>query len=205
MDVTLDQCQKLVSDAQIAHRLLVAYYERLMARLDMIAGQLEASFLRWDPTETDRPCRSKTPPSRNWLWDMIPLYAAYYAYGKTSASTIRKGDFAVCFMVYTDDAFDSENRKNAGLRGRPDPLTMPSGEGSIVVDIYVAGRSLKKTWDVLWDDLEDPVPDNGTWSEVGNEVVARAFHVPLAEFMHQPDALGSRISALIAERATATS
>ena len=95
MDVTLDQCQKLVADVQVAHRLLVAYYERLTSRMDMVARDLDARFFRWEPTETERPCRAKTLPSRNWLWDMVPLYAAYHAYGKTSANTIRVEDFAI--------------------------------------------------------------------------------------------------------------
>lgn len=198
MDVTLDQCQKLVADVQVAHRLLVAYYERLTSRMDMVARDLDARFIKWDPTETERPCRAKTQPSRHWLWDMVPLYAAYHAYGKTSANTIRVGDFAICFTVYSDDAFDSENRKRAGVRGKPDPLNLPAGEGLLVVEVFLAGRNTKKTWDELWDDLDDPDPMTGRWGAVGNDVDAIAFKLPLAEFMHDPAVARARISTLVA-------
>ena len=201
MDVTLDQCKKLVTDVQVAHRLLVAYYERLTSRIDMVARDLELKFFRWEPTETARPCRAKTPPARNWLWDMVPLYAAFFAYGKMSGNTIRRGDFAACFMVYADDAFDGDNRKRAGVRGKPDPLTLPSGEGLFVVDVYFAKRNAKKSWDDLWDDLEEPDPADGNWNDIGNDIDGMAFNVGLAEFMFDPEAVRERIAALVAKRA----
>lgn len=204
MDVTLDQCQKLVADVQVAHRLLVAYYERLTSRMDMVARELDARFFRWEPTETERPCRAKTPPSRNWLWDMVPLYAANYSYGKMSANTIRAGDFAICLNVHTDDAFESESRKRLGVRGKPDPLTLPPGEGVLVVDVHLAKRNIKKSWDELWDDLGDPDPAIGHWGAVGNDVDAIAFKLPLAEFMHDPAVVRARISTLVAKKAAQT-
>ena len=200
MEVTLEQCQRLVADTQVAHRLIVAFYERLTSRLDMVARDLEARFFRWAPTETERPCRAKTPPSRNWLWDMVPLYTAYHAYGKMSANTIRRGDFAVCFMVYTDDAFDSESRKRAGVRGKPDPLTLPAGEGLLVVDVYLSRRNVRKTWDEVWDNLDEPDPAIEQWVDVGSDVDALAFELPLAEFLHDPGEVRARLAALISSK-----
>lgn len=198
MAVTLEQTTKLVDDVQVAHRLLVAYYERLLARLEAVARELDLSFWYWEPLETSRPCRSQTPPTKNWLWDMLPLYASLHVYRRIAGENIRRGDVNVLFEVYADDGFSEAKRKLTG-RGKPDPLTLPRGDAVIIAEVYVAKTSVRKPWDDEWGDLDSPDQASEVWKDVGCDVYARCVKTQLAEFMRDPSEFRNRVAALIAE------
>ena len=199
MDVTLQQAEKLVTDIQVAHRLVVAFYERLLAGFNAVAAELQFDFWYWEPLETNKPCRTTTPPSKNWLWDMVPLYASSHVYRRASGQRPQAGDVVLSLWAYSDDAFGKENRRAAGVKGKPDPLKLPIGEGIIEVQLYRWSKDGDGDWNSAWDGLDDADPSRDGWQEVGGGVLASAFQFKLAEFIHEPERLSGKIALLVSD------
>lgn len=197
MDMTLQQAAKLVTDVQVAHRLVVAYYERLLAGFNTVAAELQFDFWSWDPIETKRPCRRTVPPAKNWLWDMVPMYASSHLYRRVSGQRPQVGDLVLWLRAYSDDAFKEEKRRAAGVKGKPDPLKLAMGEGVIEVHLYRWVNDGEGDWDLTWDDLDDADPSIAGWQELGSDVLANAFHFKLADFIYSPEVLSGRIAALV--------
>lgn len=189
MEVSEAQAEKLVADVQVAHRLLVAYYQRMLGRLDLIAKELDLDFWYWEPAETERPCSTNTAPSRKWLWDMVPLFASTHFFRKTRGKRPLKGDVVVALSVYADDAFESEKREDAGIRGRPDPLTLPIGRGVLFVEVYRCIGTCRVAWNDAWRKAQDPNYDLHGWQDVGQGFKARAWTCSLVRLMQCPGPL----------------
>jgi hypothetical protein len=200
MDITLAQAEKLVTDVQVAHRLVVAYYERLLARLDAVAGELGLDFWYWEPIETSRPCRSSTHPGRNWLWDMVPLYASVYIYRRAAGKRPRKGDVAIVFNVYAEHSFEQGQRRKAGLKGNPDPLKLPDGEGVVKVVVYRCASDSSQVWDKVWHDAGSPEHAERGWQDVGYGFEGREFDLRLAELICSPDVLRDKLRVYVEEK-----
>lgn len=199
MDVTLEQAKKLVADVQVAHRLAVGFYERLLPALDRVAESLGFDFSYWEPMHTSRPCRSNTRPSKNWLWDMVPLFAATHVYRKVAGKRLKSGDMALSFNVYVDHNFKPEIRKELGISGKPNPITLPQGQGLIEVDLYRVLRRSNETFDDAWADSEHPTFGESEWHSVHENMEGRMFLVTISEFISDPEAIQSRLQKLISE------
>lgn len=199
MDVTLQQAEKLVTDVQVAHRLVVAFYERLLSGFNTVAAELQFDFWYWDPIETKRPCRPTVPPTKNWLWDMVPMYASSHVYRRVSGQRPQVGDLVLWMRAYSDDAFEEEKRRAAGVIGKPDPLTLPIGEGVIEVHLYRWVKDGEGDWNSAWHDLDDADPSRDGWQEQGGGVLANALRFKLADFIHAPEVLSGRIAALVSD------
>ncbi len=199
MDVTLEQAEKLVVDIQVAHRLVVAFYERLLAGFNSVAAELQFDFWYWDPAETKRPCRSTTQPTKNWLWDMVPMYASSHVYRRASGQHPQVGDTVLLLRAYADDSFEEERRRAARVKGKPDPLKLPIGEGIIEVELYRWIRAYDHEWDPVWAALDDVDPSRPGWQEVKDGVLANALQFKLADFIHAPEILSGKIGALLSE------
>jgi hypothetical protein len=202
MDVAVVDAEKLVRDVQVAHRIIVAYYESLLTTLDNLAKEFDLDFWYWDPLETSRPCRSSTQPSRNWLWDMIPLYAATHIYKRFSGKRLRKGDFVVAFDVYAEDSFDSDKRRAAGFASNPDPLKLPKGEGLVRVEVYRCVQDSNQIWNTAWHDTRDPDIEVKGWQDVGHGIKAKIFPIRLADLIHAPQQLRVELHACFDEEVT---
>ncbi|RYY22749.1 MAG: hypothetical protein EOP62_22380 [Sphingomonadales bacterium] len=199
MEVTLAQAEKLVIDVQVAHRLIVAYYEGLLARLDSVSKELDLDFWYWEPLETSRPCRSSTQPSRNWSWDMVPLYAATHIYKRNAGKKLRVGDVAICFDVYAENSFENEQRRKSGFARKADPLKLPKGEGMVTVEVYRCISNSNEVWDDAWHDTGAPDSKQDHWQDVGHGFMSRSIQIKLAELIHRPEVLLSSLRGLLAE------
>lgn len=199
MDMTLQQAEKLVKDVQVAHRLVVAYYERLIAGFNAIAAELQFDFWSWDPIERKRPCRTNVSPAKNWLWDMVPMYASSHVYRRASGQRPEEGDLALWLQVYADDAFEEGKRRAASVLGKPDPLRLPIGEGIVEVGLYRWIAADDKDWDPAWNALDNADPAQCGWQQLGSNVLAKAFQFRLADFIHAPEVLAGKIAALVSD------
>ena len=199
MGLTTEQAEKLVADVQVAHRLVVGFYERLLPSLDKGAETLGFEFWYWEPMHTARPCRSNTRPSKNWLWDMVPLFAATHVYKKVSGKRMKAGDMVLSFNVYIDHNFEPERRKEVGIKGKPDPITMPLGAAVIEVDLYRVPRRSNQDFEEAWGDSEHPTFGRIDWHFVHENMEARMFQVAISEFVVNPDATWTRLRAFISE------
>lgn len=199
MHLTTEQAEKLVTDVQVAHRLAVGFYERLLPSLDKGAENLGFEFWYWEPMHTARPCRSNTRPSKNWLWDMVPLFAATHVYRRVSGKRMKAGDMGLSFNVYIDHNFKPERRKELGVKGKPDPILMAPGEAIIEVDLYRVVRKSAQDFEEAWGDSEHPTFGRLDWHSVHDNMEARMFQVPISEFVSDPDVTWARLRAFISE------
>lgn len=199
MDVTPEQAQKLVADVQIAHRLVVGFYERLLPTFDSLSDNLGFDFWFWSPTETSRPCGENTRPTKNWLWDMVPLFAAEHAYRKVNGKRLKVGDMALSFNVYIDDNFNSDVREVLGHKGKPDPILLPLGKGTIAVDLYRATKRSNESFEQAWENANEPTPELSSWHSVHPNMQAVALRVLLADFISEPEATRNLLRTLISQ------
>lgn len=199
MELTTEQAHKLVADVQVAHRLLVGFYERFLPSLDRGAEKLGLDFWYWDPMHTARPCRGNTRPTKNWLWDMVPLFAATHVYRKVSGKRLKVGDMVVSFNVYTDHNFKPERRKEMGVKGKPDPILLTQGEAVIEVDLYRVIKKSTQDFEDAWNDAEHPTFGRTDWHLVHEAMEATMFLVAISEFVSNPDATWLRLQALMSE------
>lgn len=204
MEVTPAEAEKIVSQVQVAHRLLAGYYQRILGRLDAIGAQLGMDYLSWDPLVTDRPCRSSTQPGKKWVWDLLPLYAFSYTFRRATHKTTRRGDFVVDFSVYTDGAFEKSERKKARINGCPDPFTMPHGEGYVLANVYRYVSDARKSWDAAWYNAAEPDASVEGWQDVGEGFEACSKRVPLAELISNPESVVRTLERMVGEPAQIT-
>jgi len=197
--LTTEQAQKLVVDVQVAHRLVVGFYERLLPSLDGGAEKLGFDFWYWEPMHTARPCRSTTRPSKSWLWDMVPLFAATHVYRRVSGKRLKAGDMALAFNVYVDQNFKPEKRAALGQKGKPDPILLPRGESIIEVDLYRVVRKSTQDFEEAWDASEHPTHGRSDWHYVHKDIEARTIDVPTSEFVSNPEDTLARLRASMSD------
>ncbi len=188
MSIDFERARKLVADVQIAHRLVVAFYQRLLPSLDDIARQLEFDFWYWEPLHTSRPCTSGRQPTKSWLWDMLPLYASTYVYRKVAGGNLQATDKAIQFLLHVDEGFMPETRKAAKIRGEPDPLTLPAGRATLRIDLFKGSvGECNESFDAVWEDTDQPDLVSGSWQAVHACLEGRSIVVDLSEFMSNPE------------------
>lgn len=201
MEVTPAEAEKIVSQVQTAHRLLAAYYQRLLGRLDAIGTQFGLGFMEWDTLETDRPCRSSTQPSTKWVWDFLPLYAFSCTYRRSSGKRVRRGDVVLAFEIYTDGAFEESERKKARITRCPDPFTLPYGEGYVVAYVYRYVSETQRLWDKAWCDASEPDASAGGWTDLGQGFVGCTKRIPLSDILSDPEGVMQMLGQVIDEPA----
>lgn len=187
MEMTTEEASQLVGQLQIAHRLSVGFYQRLLPLLTRIAEALEFEFWYWEPCHNDKPCQSTTPPKSKWAWDFVPLYASRHVYRKVTEAQAREGDLAVVFNIYLDDSYKPDNRKKHGIKGQPDPITMPTGAATVEICLYHCDGENGETFQTLWYASECPSEGKEGWEPVGPKMSARLLTCPLERFIAESD------------------
>lgn len=187
MEMTLTEANQLIDQLQTAHRLSVGFYQRLLPLINRVASELELEFWSWGPLYTDRPSQSGKPPSDKWAWDLIPMFASQHIFRNEQSEHASAGDCAAVFRIFIDDNFKPTNRKALGIRGEPDPITMPVGSATLELDLLCCeGKSLK-SFDSLWEDAEWPSDDNMQWESVGENMYGRRLTFSLAQLIAEPE------------------
>lgn len=191
--------KELVSQLRAAHCLAVGFYQRLLQQLTSMSNELNLSFWYWEPSETSMPCRRQTAPVGPWAWDMVPLFASTHVYRRVAdAGLAQEGDIAVSFQVYLDDNFTSQKRKSLGIKGQPDPLTLPAGEAIVRVDLFRCDGQNGENFTKAWQDSEWPDSEGDSWKEVGANMKARVKTYHLDFFITHSDHVVKEIDELLA-------
>ena len=132
MEMSKEQAANIVSQLQQAHRISVAFYQRILPTFDLIANQFGCTFHRWEPINTSLPSRSKSQPSESWAWDYVPLYASKHIYFNVKKEkSCSPQDFGMVFYLNIENSFSAE-----ACKGQPDPISMTSGDAVIEVAVY---------------------------------------------------------------------
>lgn len=184
----------MVSQVQVAHRLVVGFYQRLLPAIEHIANELDCSFWYWDTSETDRPCRKSTPPGECWAWDMTPLFASHHSYWRTDGKVAKVGDVSMSFWIYLDDNFASAKRKKLGFPDdvEPDAIKLPIGEA--VVEIYLCrcdqenGQSFEAQWNRA-DAIAECESQSEKWGKLSDQISGLGLRRTLVELISDPENL----------------
>lgn len=180
MEINKDEAKNIVNQLQQAHRISVAFYRRMLPLFDETARKLGLGFYHWETLETNLPPKRATRPSSKWAWDFVPLYASKHAYRRSkNEKSVVKGDVGICFFLYIEDSFASENRKESG---QPDPVDMPVGKATIRAYAYRPKAEYKRTFESWWsedDSLE--IDDGQKWHSVNEVSEGVAFEWQLAD------------------------
>lgn len=192
MNIDAETARKLMGDVQVAHRVVVGFYERLMPRLDHIAESMELEFFYWQPLYTSRPAMSTTRPSQNSLWDMVPLYASMHVYRRVEGGNLRAGDKAAVFNIQVDEGF-----KTAMARGKPDPIEFAQGNATLRIDLYRATSDVEETFDAIWNKAKTADPAKDGWHKVADCMEGRSIRMPLEEFMSDHESTARTLRELL--------
>ena len=184
-EIDKENAELIVDQIQNAHRILVAFYQRILPVFDTTANNFGCTtFIHWGPLNTDRVCTKKTRPSSKWAWDFIPLFNSVHIYWKTSGDKSSTSDLGLSLILFTDENFSKDNLKKLNIKGMPDPVTLPFGEAYIGVYAFKPVKSSKESFETLWDasgDVSDENLNTGEWQDVGGGLKGMGFNFPLAD------------------------
>ncbi|MGR5412852.1 hypothetical protein ACPV5T_04630 [Vibrio astriarenae] len=173
---------KLLVQVRTAHRLLAAYYQRLLPTIERIATAADASFRYWMPKRFNKP---GLRPFDNWQWDLLPAMNPRYVFHKVDkVSRVTCNDYVLEFVVINDSGIYEEE-----FRGQPDGLNLAQGIESarsvLQVGLYRAAVNIESPFFDKWERLN--YPDYGKDGEVqlDKKFVLSGFEVPLQMLMDE--------------------
>lgn len=184
----------LVAQAQIAHRLVVGFYQRLLPTINQVAKELEFTLWEWDPSVTDRPCKKKLDPADHWAWDMVPMLASNFLYLRTNGATTEVGDAVLNMYVSFDSNFSSEEWED-----EPDATQFPIGAATVEIYLTRCDKRSDKTLEQLWeeagemDDEETP----GGWQPISQHLNTIFLKKSLANYIASPQDTIAQIRTLL--------
>ena len=198
--LTPEQAAELLQQLQVAQRISVAVYHRMLRLFDELGASMGGQFLRWHPAETDRPPMSTTAPSGKWAWDLLPLYASVHHYLRCASSTCATaGDQALRISCYLDEGFRRSHRQLHQTHGEPDPLGLPMGEASLTLNLWhcqqAGSQPLSDMVDAQVRLMRSPLAGiapaeaQPAWRPVHAQLLHWRVQLPLAQLLSEPHAV----------------
>lgn len=183
MEMTPDAAENLVTQLQQAHRISVAFYQRILPTLDLIALELDCEFSSWEPLHSSRPAGKNSKPSATWAWDYVPLFASNHIYLRVHGEQAQPNDVGLCLCLYVDQGFIPTERKKTRVSGEPDAVTLPIGRAVLQAWVYRPVESSDLSFDDLWAGAGDPVIGSDNFQVVADNMSAIVFEWPLADII----------------------
>ncbi|MCE0493119.1 hypothetical protein [Vibrio salinus] len=150
----MEEVDELFWQVRTAHRLLVAYYQRLHPIIDDLATFADTVFDFWTPQLFDKPARAN--PFTKWQWDLLPAAVTRYVFKQVKESSkVTKGDFTLEFLVVNDTGIVKEKGKGE-LDALALPLNVEHAESIIKVGIYRAAENSDKDYFSQWNSVNYP-------------------------------------------------
>jgi len=165
-----------------AHRLLAAYYQRLLPTIEQISIHFETDYWFW---ETCRFSKTARNPFTNWKWDMLPATIPRYVFKNiNSLKSLSKGDFILEFIVINDTGIRDESKKT-----EPNALDLKvdvtEANSTLKLNVYTSHDEREEDFYQYWNQLSYPKPNNDlicTWEK---GFVTTAFEVPLSDLISE--------------------
>ncbi len=190
--MTPQQADQAIQQVQNAHRLVVAYYQRMLQTLEAIAHQQNCSFHWWGSQYFAQPCRGSTDPLSKGSWDFVPLLAPRIIYSRCQQET-ELNDVIIEFIVISDLALSPESRQKNKIKGEPDPLNL-NNEGSILeAYIYRPLDASKQSFIEAYQESEYP-EKTGRFKNVGKNIKCLYLSWPLPDLLHNRDEIEKKIA-----------
>lgn len=189
MHITAEEARQLVTQQQIAHKLLAGLYQNLLKGFDRLASDCGFAFNGWWPL-SNRPCQTRTNPSSRPAWDLLPLYAVNFEYTmQKEPEKARPGNCILILRLYCDEGFRSEYRT-----GYPDPVDLESRGGCVELILYRCIKPSSKTCLELYNEAEWPKPFTDGWQDVGSPAMLAYYkYYPLEYFITEPDSIKAHL------------
>ncbi|NRB65245.1 MAG: hypothetical protein HRU40_19885 [Saprospiraceae bacterium] len=192
--INISNTDNLFQDIRMAHRLLVAYYQRLLPTIQDIADHLGLNFYIWTPSEFSRPGNLTSNPFSKWQWDLLPANCTRYVFHNAKDNNkVQVGEFMVEFHVITDSGILKENDPNSH-RAQPDALNLhtevSSAESLVKIHLYMPYHNQDKNWhNDIFNICEDPKltsePNSQRIEEDGIDCYISGFEIPLSDLLNE--------------------
>lgn len=175
-----NQTDDLFVQVRTAHRLLAAYYQRLLPTIEQIAHEANTEFYFWTPIKFDRPGKN---PFKKWQWDLLPAAITRYVFKHISdESKVTLNDYIVEFIVINDSGINDEQCK-----GQPDALNLKvnvdESQSILRISIYRAMASIDTGFYDRWESGRYPDYSTSVDLELDNGFVKFGFETPLESLM----------------------
>ncbi|NKL38784.1 hypothetical protein GFL49_34830 [Rhizobium leguminosarum bv. viciae] len=143
-----------LEDVREAHRLLFAYYRRILDTVRLIGDQFsDHTFYHWSSVVTDPPPMRGTKPFDKWAWDFLPLTSVSFLYADPTAKirNMQVGDWMLEVHVSSDSEFSHAKK----FKTEPDPQAFAPAQASqseiaLVAWKCIANMPKDQTWLKVW-------------------------------------------------------
>ncbi|MFV7784201.1 hypothetical protein ACNPKB_04260 [Shewanella marisflavi] len=185
----MEQVDDLLLQVRTAHRLLAAYYQRMVPTIKEMANKLELDFSYWGNADFGLTPRTNHNITEYWQWDLLPGINTNYLYSHfQAANKVRIGDYLVEFIVVSDTGVDSHGN---GHKNEPDALNLPlsvdKAQSLLRVVICAPYQTFEDSWyNNIWagtaypDFSRNPSPAK---DKNGETCILTGYECPLAELM----------------------
>ncbi|MEY8201259.1 MAG: hypothetical protein RPS47_18635 [Colwellia sp.] len=109
-----DLTNNMFQQVRTSHRLIAAYYQRLMPLLGQVTHELDLKFYRWDSLQVPALTPGSENPFDDWSLALVPSYSPYFLFRsnrlksrKTNTAVI--GEFLLCIAVINDSGVYHSN------------------------------------------------------------------------------------------------
>lgn len=178
-----------------AHRLIGAYFQRLMPLLDQVASELDLSFYQWDSLHIEACSTGGSNPFNLWSLALIPTYSPFFLFhskGKkeNKKHIARQGEYLICLAVINDTGV-FQDHEVLELEEEPDILDIAiSAEKSssiLRVALFTSCTNKDLHWEKdLWDGVDWPeFNDSPITTRPSKEVYGytNGFEMPIADLV----------------------
>ncbi|OBU33862.1 hypothetical protein [Photobacterium kishitanii] len=178
-----NEMDELFIQVRTAHRLLAAYYQRLLPTIEQIALEANTEFYFWRPKRFFAPGQSNSNPFRKWQWDLLPAVVTRYVFKNVNdMKTVTKGDYILEFIVINDSGVNDEQ-----CRGQPDALNLKvavaDAKSILRVAVYRAVENVDREFYQEWEAGNYPDYGDVVDIEIDNKFVKYGFETPLESLM----------------------
>ncbi|QLE84043.1 hypothetical protein FLM48_02450 [Shewanella sp. Scap07] len=169
----------LFTQIRTAHRLLAAYYQRLLPVIESIALEADTEFYFWSPHRFSPPGQSNANPFKKWQWDLLPAVVTRYVFKHVNdLKRITKGDYIIEFLVVNDSGIDDEKSKS-----QPDALTLKVGVNEarsiLKLAVYRAVQDEDSDFYKKWNSISYSDYSDSIDVQLDHKFVTAGFEVPL--------------------------
>jgi hypothetical protein len=181
----------LLIQIRTAHRLLAAYYQRLLPSIEKIANQVGSDFYFWEPYKFARPAMRTSNPFSKWAWDMLPAMSAIYVFKNVkNESSIAIDDFLISFYVDSDTGVDNEEMQRSEMDGLALSMPVTQAQSMVKIGIYTPFKNENLHWHAnIWSqgaypDYQAFDADNNSAKDAnGQPMVSSGFEVSVSQLM----------------------
>jgi hypothetical protein len=169
-------------DVRRAYRIIWMYQRRVLDLVSEIAEKFDLVFYAWSPQEYDRLGRFTTDPTKNWAWDMLPLYNTSFLYLPEGAdpNRIRAGDWMLEIAVISDQGYNGKALENGEVDAS---LFLPAEKTRSILGLYAwrGTKALDCNWfNSIWDSEKMDWPKDGELAENARnniKIVGKVFEL----------------------------